>query len=205
MYFGQVRIELFDTGRTKFVNAHNSKLQALSISIDGKRIATASEKGTLIRVFDTNTGEQLQELRRGAEKAQIFSIAIAPKCDWLAVSSDKGTIHIFALRNQSQKRSSNSENQGAEDSQDNQQRTLESQSSFSSSLRGYLPAIFNSERSIAQYRLNFFNRSIVGFGPAGTQTLSILCSNGECRTVVWDPVNGGTCKEACITKFVDNS
>jgi hypothetical protein len=39
----------------------------------------------------------LQELRRGTEPAHIHSIAFSTHCDWLAVSSDKGTVHIFAL------------------------------------------------------------------------------------------------------------
>lgn len=38
-----------------------------------------------------------QELRRGADSANIYSIAIARDADWLACSSDKGTVHIFAL------------------------------------------------------------------------------------------------------------
>eukprot|EP00879_Flechtneria_rotunda_P032815 GHRR01036184.1.p1 GENE.GHRR01036184.1~~GHRR01036184.1.p1 ORF type:complete len:146 (-),score=45.11 GHRR01036184.1:480-917(-) len=38
-----------------------------------------------------------QELRRGTEPAHIHSIAFSKHCDWLAVSSDKGTVHVFAL------------------------------------------------------------------------------------------------------------
>jgi hypothetical protein len=39
----------------------------------------------------------LQELRRGTEPAHIHSIAFSKHCEWLAVSSDKGTVHVFAL------------------------------------------------------------------------------------------------------------
>jgi len=40
-----------------------------------------------------------QELRRGADPACIYSLAFSKgdSPDWLAVSSDKGTIHIFSL------------------------------------------------------------------------------------------------------------
>lgn len=38
-----------------------------------------------------------QELRRGSESATIYSIALSRACEWLAVSSDKGTVHVFGL------------------------------------------------------------------------------------------------------------
>jgi len=38
-----------------------------------------------------------QELRRGTEPAHIHSIAFSKNSDWLAVSSDKNTVHVFAL------------------------------------------------------------------------------------------------------------
>ncbi len=39
----------------------------------------------------------VQELRRGADQARIYSLAFSKDCAWLAVSSDKGTAHVFAL------------------------------------------------------------------------------------------------------------
>ena len=41
----------------------------------------------------------LQELRRGADPARIYSIAFAKgdAPEWLAMSSDKGTVHVFKL------------------------------------------------------------------------------------------------------------
>ncbi|GIL72311.1 hypothetical protein Vretimale_3989 [Volvox reticuliferus] len=65
--------------------------------MDGKRLVTASEKGTLVRVWNTADGQLLQELRRGADPAHIYSLALSRNCDWLALSSDKGTVHVFAL------------------------------------------------------------------------------------------------------------
>lgn len=38
------------------------------------------------------------QVRRGLDKAEIYSIALSPNVQWLAVSSDKGTVHIFSLR-----------------------------------------------------------------------------------------------------------
>jgi hypothetical protein len=36
-------------------------------------------------------------VRRGRDTAEIYSIAIARDLKWLAVSSDKGTVHVFSL------------------------------------------------------------------------------------------------------------
>ena len=40
----------------------------------------------------------IPQLRRGADTATIYSIAFSPISSWLAVSSDKGTVHVFALK-----------------------------------------------------------------------------------------------------------
>ena len=54
-------------------------------------------QGTLVRVWDTVTGERLHELGRGADLAEIISIAFSFNSAWLVMSSVKGTIHVFAL------------------------------------------------------------------------------------------------------------
>ena len=46
--------------RTKFVAAHNTALVCIALSLDGKMLATASERGTLIRVHSTADGTKLQ-------------------------------------------------------------------------------------------------------------------------------------------------
>ncbi len=58
--FLQVRIELYDRKQTKFISAHNTPLVCLTLSMDGKRLATASDKGTLVRVWNTADGQLLQ-------------------------------------------------------------------------------------------------------------------------------------------------
>jgi WD repeat-containing protein 45 len=46
---GQVRVELYDLGRTTLISAHESALSCIALNMTGTRLATASDKGTLIR------------------------------------------------------------------------------------------------------------------------------------------------------------
>ncbi len=38
------------------------------------------------------------QVRRGMDEAEIYSIAFNQTSQWLAVSSDKGTVHVFNIK-----------------------------------------------------------------------------------------------------------
>ncbi|XP_069842667.1 WD repeat domain phosphoinositide-interacting protein 4 isoform X2 [Dendropsophus ebraccatus] len=80
------------------INAHQSELGCLAVNQQGTLVASASRKGTLIRLFDTQTREQLVELRRGTDPATLYCINFSHDSSFLCSSSDKGTVHIFALK-----------------------------------------------------------------------------------------------------------
>jgi WD40 repeat protein len=93
-------VELYDARKSTVVAAHESDLARLALSGDGSLLATASDKGTLIRVFDAHSGAQLREFRRGVDRALVYSIVFCPETKYLACSSDKGTVHVFNLKSE---------------------------------------------------------------------------------------------------------
>ncbi|KAL2269289.1 hypothetical protein VTJ83DRAFT_1473 [Remersonia thermophila] len=92
---GHVQVEELGMDNVSIIPAHASALRAITLSRDGNLVATASETGTLIRIFSTATCAKLVELRRGIDTATIFSLAFNPSSTMLACTSDKATLHIF--------------------------------------------------------------------------------------------------------------
>lgn len=92
---GQIQLVELATGNVSIIPAHSSALKAIAISPDGELMASASEMGTLIRIYSTGNGARIAELRRGIDPATIFSLAFSPSGTMLACSSDKSTLHIF--------------------------------------------------------------------------------------------------------------
>lgn len=102
---------IFST-RTKTVanviQAHKSPISLLSINAAGTMLATASDKGTVIRVWSIPGAEKLYQLRRGTREARIHSISFNAVSTLLAVSSAHDTVHIFKLGTQGRGSSSRS-------------------------------------------------------------------------------------------------
>lgn len=79
------------------IQAHKSPISFLSINSTGTLLATASEKGTVIRVWSIPGAEKLHQFRRGTREARIYSINFNVMSSLLAVSSAHDTVHIFKL------------------------------------------------------------------------------------------------------------
>lgn len=80
------------------IAAHDSPLAALVFSQEGTKIATASEKGTVIRVFSITDGSKLYEFRRGMKRCvTISSMSFSMDGCYLCCSSNTETVHVFRL------------------------------------------------------------------------------------------------------------
>ncbi|KAG5626115.1 hypothetical protein H5410_011333 [Solanum commersonii] len=182
---GQVRVEHYASKRTKFIMAHDSRIVCFALTNDGRLLATSSSKGTLVRIYNTLDGSLVQEVRRGADRAEIYSLAFSPTAQWLAVSSDKGTVHVFNLKVDSAALGVDRP-RGASESH----ATSPSAGSHLSFIRGVLPKYFSSEWSVAQFRLQEGLQHIVAFGHQ-KNTVVILGMDGCFYRCQYDAATGG--------------
>ncbi|XP_011499489.1 PREDICTED: WD repeat domain phosphoinositide-interacting protein 2 isoform X2 [Ceratosolen solmsi marchali] len=94
-------VQIFDAINLQaktMIPAHDSPLAALAFSPNGTKVATASEKGTVIRVFHVHDGTKLFEFRRGVKRCvSISSLVFSIDSIFLCCSSNTETVHIFKL------------------------------------------------------------------------------------------------------------
>jgi len=180
---GQVRIKNYEKGSVFYIKAHENNIAYIALSYDGSLIATASEQGTLIRIFNTENGNLLQEVRRGKDKADIKYICFEPNFRFIAASSNKGTIHIWSLANTLKSLNKTNEND---------KNIVENKTSGLKWLPNFLGGeFFNSEWSFAQVRITD-QRSICCFG--AENTIIVVSTDGKYYKAQIDIEKGGECK-----------
>lgn len=79
------------------IEAHKLALAAIALSKDGSLLATASDKGTIVRVFSVETGVKLYQFRRGTYLTKIYSLSILSDNKYVVATSSSETVHIFRL------------------------------------------------------------------------------------------------------------
>ncbi|KAG8345940.1 hypothetical protein ERJ75_001623200 [Trypanosoma vivax] len=81
------------------VRAHLSAVVCLAMTRDGTRLATASQRGTTVKVFQVPSARLLFVFRRGVAKARMHALAfeVGPRSKGLrlAAVSSRGTLHLF--------------------------------------------------------------------------------------------------------------
>ena len=172
------------------INAHESSLACISFNREGTLICTASDKGTIIRVFTVQKGSLVRELRRGSGDAEIYSLSFSIDSKYLACSSDRGTIHVFILNINIDEENEETENattkgNDVEDEPKNQKSFLSKISNFFGKTGGY----FNSEWSFAKIVNINDSKTICSFRE--NHTLNIIGSNGRYYHAVFNLKTGG--------------
>jgi autophagy-related protein 18 len=104
---------------SQIIRAHKAPISALALNSTGTLLATASEKGTVIRVWGVPGAEKLYQFRRGTREARIYSLNFNVVSTLLAVSSAHDTVHIFKLGSARGANNNNNNNNNSSSSSSN--------------------------------------------------------------------------------------
>ena len=168
---GEVRVDLYDLEMSYTLQAHNNELTQLVLNLDGSLLATTSEKGTLVRIWNTETKSMQREFRRGIKEAKIYSLAFSKNSNYLCVCSDTGTIHLYSLDEM------NNESNKEEQDGDGKIKNKQSKLSF---MKGMLPKYFSSEWSFAQFTIPIEpnEKYFCAFGKS-EESIIVITTNGK--------------------------
>ena len=198
---GMVRINVYDDvecEETRLIEAHNSSVSCITLNFEGTLLATASDKGTIIRLFNPSNGEALQELRRGSDKAEIYSISIDVDSKWLGCTSDKGTVHIFSLAKLELKHLKAKEDDEEDKMDDDTQKKPKNNKHVFRFMKKF-SKYFDSEWSFAKFRVTD-SRTICAF--TKDENLVVVSADGTYYLARLDTKNGGECKKIEEKKFI---
>ena len=194
---GELTIKNLDNNEVKYLFPHNHKIANITLSYNGLLLATASVDGKKIRIFETETLEKLQELNRGKEKAEIKYISIDFRNQFLAASSERGTIHIWSLSQSLEKLKKSGKNI-INEGNNNDNKISNTGSVFAVIPKFLGGGLFDNEWSFAQVRLEE-PYSIFHFGL--DNSLIIITSSGKYYKAKIDLKKGGDCQileECCL-------
>ncbi|XP_037260761.1 WD repeat domain phosphoinositide-interacting protein 1 isoform X1 [Falco rusticolus] len=184
-------IALYDGNTLKTactIPAHDGPLAALAFNSTGSKLASASEKGTVIRVFSIPGGQKLYEFRRGMKRyVNISSLVFSMDSQFLCASSNTETVHIFKLEHLT-------------DSRPEEPPTWSGyMGKMFQAATNYLPAqvsgMMNQDRAFATVRLNISGqRNICALSTIQKlPRLLVTTSDGHLFIYNLDPQDGGEC------------
>ncbi|XP_025052040.1 WD repeat domain phosphoinositide-interacting protein 1 isoform X1 [Alligator sinensis] len=184
-------IVLYDGNHLKpvcTIPAHDGPLAALTFNSAGSKLASASEKGTVIRVFSVPEGQKLYEFRRGMKRyVNISSLVFSMDSQFLCASSNTETVHIFKLEHLTDSRPEEPPTWGGY------------MGKMFMAATNYLPAqvsgMMSQDRAFATVRLNFSGqRNICVLSTIQKlPRLLVTTSDGHLYIYNLDPQDGGQC------------
>ncbi|XP_014295994.1 WD repeat domain phosphoinositide-interacting protein 2 isoform X3 [Microplitis demolitor] len=187
-------VQIFDAINLQaktMIPAHDSPLAALAFSPSGTKVATASEKGTVIRVFQVHDGAKLFEFRRGVKRCvSISSLAFSMDSMFLCCSSNTETVHIFKLEE-----SKEPPKQAPDEAQGWMGYLTKAVCASANYLPSQVTDVFNQGRAFASVHLPFQGLKNVCAITTIEKVLRLLVANADGYLYIYDldPDEGGDC------------
>jgi len=195
---GKIKIKNYEKETNIVIDAHEKTIGIILLTTSGDLMASATEMGTIIRIFETSNGNLVQEVRRGKEKAQIRSICFDQNNRLIAASSSRGTVHIWslstAIKNLKKQFNDNEEdkNEFGEKQEEEEVKNIENKRSIFNVLPNILGGeFFNSEWSFAQVRIKE-PKTIITFG--SDNSMIIVSNLGKYYKAKIPFERGGECQ-----------
>ena len=199
-----VTIKNYDKNTSFQIFALEEPISYISLNYDGTLIAISNEKGTLINIYSCKNGNILGQFYRGKDKAEINHICFDKFSNFLAISSDKGTVHIWSLGGVIEKLKviekddliKNESNKKEDEKNEENILNTEIDDEQEINLEGALPknkkVLFKqTEKSFAQIRIHS-NKCICCFQK--NNMIIVVSYDGMYYQAQLDTKNGGNCK-----------
>jgi WD40 repeat protein len=187
---GFIKVKFYEKSQEVDINAHDSVIHCISINSDGTLVATASNKGQIIRLFCISNGQFIEEFRRGKDKAFISCVAFDEYSSWMGICSERGVVHIFSMGN-----AWNIVKEKGEERTKippNEEELPKNQTSFFRKLPNFLTGgAFDGDKSFAKVRIESQN-AICAIFP--DHNIIVITSSGKFYHAKLDVKKGGTCQ-----------
>ncbi|KAG0197499.1 autophagy protein, partial [Mortierella sp. GBA30] len=189
------------------VQAHKTSVSNISINSEGTMLATASDKGTVMRIWSVPNAQRLYQFRRGTQSARIYSLSFNLASTLLCVSSDTDTVHVFKLGGPSSMggghRSNGASFDGSLESKGSgmssmlRRQSMNIGKNLAGSVGSYLPGaiteIFEPSRDFAHLKLPSTGiQSVIALSNTTPQVM-VVTSDGYFYQYNIDLENGGPC------------
>ena len=193
-----ITVKNYTKGNSLKIFAQEDTISYISLNNDGSLLATSNEKGTLIKLHSCINGNLLAQFYRGKDKAEINYICFDKLSNFLAVTSDRGTIHIWSLGGVIEKLKEiggdeKIEDKKIEDDENkiNDEKETEKDINLENLPRNKKVMFSQNEKSFAQIRINS-NKSICSFQK--NNIIVAISYDGMYYQAQLDTKNGGNCK-----------
>jgi len=96
---GFIKVQSDEQSQEVDIHVDDGLISYIGINSDGTLVASACNKGQIIRVFYISNGKFLEEFRTGQGSATISCISFDEYSSWMGVCSELGVVHIFSMGN----------------------------------------------------------------------------------------------------------